>query len=170
MISIIVAVAENNVIGKDNNLLWRLPNDLKNFKEITMGHTIIMGRKTFQSLPKILPGRKHIVLTRDKGFIAPNEMVKVFNSVTELLSSLNPQIEYFIIGGGEIYKALMPYSEKLYLTKVSKVFEGDIYFPEVDNNKWKQISEIKGVVDEKNSIPHSFFILERVKKNVESII
>lgn len=163
MLSIIVAVAENNVIGKDNDLLWRLSNDLKNFKEITMGHTIIMGRKTFESLPKVLPGRKHIVLTRDKSFIAPSEMVEVFNSVEELRNYLNPQTEYFVIGGGEIYKALMPYSEKLYLTKVQKVFQGDTYFPEIDNREWKEISKVEGVIDEKNSIPHSFHILERVK-------
>lgn len=163
MLSIIVAVAENNVIGKDNDLLWRLSNDLKNFKEITMGHTIIMGRKTFESLPKILPGRKHIVLTRSKSFVAPSEMVEVFSSVEELLPSLNPQTEYFVIGGGEIYNTLMPYSEKLYLTKVNKVFQGDTYFPVVDNSQWKEVSKIEGVVDEKNSIPHSFLILERVK-------
>ena len=142
MLSIIVAVAKNNVIGKSNELLWRLPNDLKNFKEITMGHTIIMGRKTFESLPKILPGRKHIVLTRDKSAISQNRMVEVFNSVEALLDSLNPQVEYFVIGGGEIYKALMPYCEKLYLTKVKGTFQGDTYFPEIDNSKWKEISKI----------------------------
>ncbi|MBC8061206.1 MAG: dihydrofolate reductase [Clostridiaceae bacterium] len=163
MLSIIVAVAENNVIGKDNDLLWRLSNDLKNFKEITMGHTIIMGRKTFESLPKILPGRKHIVLTRNSSSIAQSEMVEVVNSVEELLQSLNEEIEYFVIGGGEIYKALMPYSEKLYLTKVQKVFQGDTYFPEIDKGQWKEVSKIEGVIDEKNSIPHNFLILERIK-------
>ena len=163
MISIIVAVAENNVIGKNNKLLWRLPNDLKNFKEITMGHTIIMGRKTFESLPNILPGRKHIVLTKNKSVIGQDEMVEVFNSVEALLDSLNPQAEYFVIGGGEIYKALIPYCEKLYLTKVKGTFEGDTYFPEIDNGKWKEISKIKGVIDEENSNEHSFLILEKIK-------
>jgi len=163
VLSIIVAVAKNNVIGKNNQLLWRLSNDLKNFKEITMGHTIIMGRKTFESLPKVLPGRKHIVLTRDKSFSVPNEMVEVFNSVTELLKSLSPEIEYFVVGGGEIYKTLMPYCEKLYLTKVKEEFKGDTYFPKIDNSQWKEISRIVGTVDEKNSIPHSFLILEKVK-------
>lgn len=163
MLSIIVAVAENNVIGRDNKLLWRLSNDLKNFREITMGHTIIMGRKTFESLPKILPGRKHIVLTRDKSFIAPNEMVEVFNSVEELFHSLSTQSEYFVIGGGEIYKALMPYSDKLYLTKVKKNFEGDTYFPKIDSSQWRKVSEIEGVVDEKNEIPHDFIILEKIR-------
>ena len=163
MLSIIVAVAKNNVIGKDNQLLWRLSNDLKNFKEITMGHTIIMGRKTFESLPKVLPGRKHIVLTRDKSFVVPNEMVEVFNSVTELLESLNPEMEYFVVGGGEIYKTLMPYCEKLYLTKVKEEFKGDTYFPKIDNSQWKEVSRIVGTVDEKNSIPHSFLVLEKIK-------
>ena len=161
MLSIIVAVAEDNVIGGDNQLLWRLSNDLKNFKEITMGHTIIMGRKTFQSLPKILPGRKHIVLTRDKSFTVPSEMVEVFYSLDELLHSLDPLTEYFVIGGGEIYKALMPYCKKLYLTKVNKVFQGDTYFPKIDNSQWKVISETKGIIDEKNEIPHSFLVLEK---------
>ena len=163
MLSIIVAVAENNVIGKDNQLLWRLSNDLKNFKEITMGHTIIMGRKTFQSLPKVLPGRKHIVLTRDKSFKVESEMVEVFNSLEELLQSLDSQTEYFVVGGGEIYKALMPYCERLYLTKVKEAFQGDTYFPKIDNSQWKKVSKIEGVVDEKNKIPHSFLILEKIK-------
>jgi len=163
MISIIVAVAENNVIGKDNQLLWRLSNDLKNFKEITMGHTIIMGRKTFQSLPKVLPGRKHIVLTRDKSFKVSDEMVEVFYSLDEMLLSLDSQTEYFVIGGGEIYNILMPYCEKLYLTKVREAFQGDTYFPKIDNSKWKKISKIEGIIDDKNKIPHSFLILEKLK-------
>lgn len=163
MLSIIVAVAENNVIGKDNRLLWRLSNDLKNFKEITMGHTIIMGRKTFQSLPKVLEGRKHIVLTRDKSFKSQSEMVEVFNSLEELLKSLDSQTEYFVIGGGEIYKAFMPYCERLYLTKVKETFQGDTYFPKIDNSQWEKVSKIEGVVDEKNKIPHSFLILEKLK-------
>ena len=163
MISIIVAVAENNVIGKDNQLLWRLSNDLKNFKEITMGHTIIMGRKTFQSLPKVLPGRKHIVLTRDKSFKVSDEMVEVFYSLDEMLLSLDSQTEYFVIGGGEIYNILMPYCEKLYLTKVREAFQGDTYFPKIDNSKWKKVSKIEGIIDDKNKIPHSFLILEKLK-------
>ena len=163
MLSIIVAVAEKNVIGKDNKLLWKLSNDLKNFKSITMDHTIIMGRKTFESLPKILPGRRHIILTRDKSFAAQSEMVEVFNSVEELLHSLDPQGEYFVIGGGEIYNALMPYSEKIYLTKVNKAFQGDTYFPQIDKTQWKEISRIEGITDEKNEIPHSFVVLERVR-------
>ena len=163
MISIIVAVAENNVIGKDNQLLWRLSNDLKNFKEVTMGHTIIMGRKTFQSLPKVLPGRKHIVLTRDKSFKVSDEMVEVFYSLDEMLLSLDSQTEYFVIGGGEIYNILMPYCEKLYLTKVREAFQGDTYFPKIDNSKWKKVSKIEGIIDDKNKIPHSFLILEKLK-------
>ena len=163
MISIIVAVAENNVIGKDNQLLWRLSNDLKNFKEITMGHTIIMGRKTFQSLPKVLPGRKHIVLTRDKSFKVSDEMVEVFYSLDEMLLSLDSQTEYFVIGGGEIYNILMPYCEKLYLTRVREKFQGDTYFPKIDNSQWKKISKIEGIIDDKNKIPHSFLILEKLK-------
>ena len=163
MLSIIVAVAENNAIGRENKLLWRLPNDLANFKRITMGNTMIMGRKTFESLPGLLPGRDHFVLTRDKSFQVDNERVKVFNSLEELLKSLNAEKENFIIGGGEIYKALMPYVEKIYLTKVEKTFEADTFFPEINYSNWHEIEATKGVLDEKNLIPHSFVVLEKNK-------
>ena len=163
MLSIIVALAENNVIGKDNKLLWRLPADLNRFKEITMGNTIIMGRKTFQSLPKVLPGRKHIVLTKDKNFHVEDENVLIVYSIENLIASISSEVENFIIGGGEIYKALMPYADKLYLTKVEESFQGDTFFPEIIKGQWKIISETEGIVDEKNNIPHSFINMERVK-------
>ena len=163
MLSIIVAVAENNAIGKENKLLWRLPNDLANFKKITMGNTMIMGRKTFESLPGLLPGRVHFVLTRDKNFKVANERVRVFNSLEELLKELKAENEYFVIGGGEIYKMLLPYVEKMYLTKVEKAFEADTFFPEINYSNWREIEATKGILDEKNLIPHSFVVLEKTK-------
>jgi len=161
MLSIIVAVANNNVIGKDNKLLWRLSNDLKRFKAITSGNTIIMGRKTFQSLPGMLPDRQHIILTKDENFNAPGAVV--INSIEKLLLSLDNSREYFIIGGGEIYKALFQYADKIYLTSVDKDFEGDTFFPEIDYSKWNIVSKEAGIVDEKNSIKHTFINLERIK-------
>lgn len=138
MLSIIVAVAENNVIGGNNDLLWHLSEDLKRFKDITMDNTIIMGRKTFESLPKILPGRKHIVVTRDENYKIDSDQVIIVHSIDDILDKyLNTDEEAFIIGGGEIYNLFYPYCKKLYLTKVKKRFKGDTYFPEIDFNNWK---------------------------------
>ena len=137
MLSIIVAKASNDVIGSDNKLLWHISEDLKRFKEITSGHTIIMGRKTFESLPKVLPNRHHIVITRDKSFNVDSDDVTIINDISEVISKFkDTEEEVFIIGGGEIYKTLMPYTKKLYLTRVYKDFEGDTTFPEIDANKW----------------------------------
>lgn len=160
MLSIVVAIAKNNAIGKDNKLLWRLPNDLKHFKQITTGHNIIMGRKTLESLPKLLPDRHHIVLTRDSEYKVSSEMVSVFNSVEELLKSLGGE-EYFVIGGGQIYRELLPYCNKLYLTVLDKEYEGDTYFPPINYDDWTVISEEEGILDDKNLIPHTFITLER---------
>ena len=115
MLSIIVAVAENNIIGGDNKLLWHLSEDLKRFKEITMNHPIIMGRKTFESLPKVLPGRDHIILTRDENYKVDSDRVTVINDFQEILDKYsNSEDELFIIGGGEIYNLMYPYCKKLY--------------------------------------------------------
>lgn len=155
MLSIIVAVAENNSIGKDNNLLWRLPGDLKRFKEITDGNTIVMGRKTFLSLPKVLPNRHHIVITRDKNFSIDDKNVTVINSLETILEkySKNPE-EVFIIGGGEIYASFFPYVEKIYLTKVYKNFNGDTFFPEIDYSKWEKVYE--SPIQEENNLKYQY--------------
>ena len=160
MISIVVAIASNNVIGKGNKLLWRLPSDLQHFKEITTGGTIIMGRKTFQSLPKVLPNRHHIVMTKDSDFIFEHDMVTIIHSIEELLPMIN-NIDSFVIGGGEIYKALLPFCDKLYITKVGQEFEGDTFFPIINYDEWEQVFKQEGKLDEKNIIPHTFLILER---------
>ena len=117
MLSIIVAVANNNVIGKDNKLIWHLPEDLKRFKALTTGHTIIMGRKTFESLGRVLPNRKHIVLCNDVNLNIENENVEVLSDISMLEKYINSAEENFVIGGATIYKLLLPKASKLYITK-----------------------------------------------------
>lgn len=135
MFSLIVAVSKNKVIGKNNSLIWTIPDDLKRFKEITIGKTIIMGRKTFQSLPCILPGRNHIILTKDINFQINHANVIVYNDFQKLLNDYkNTTEEIFIIGGGEIYKLFLPYCQKLYITEVLHEFQGDTYFPTIDTD------------------------------------
>ena len=129
MLSIIVAISENNVIGKDNKLLWHLPEDLKRFKKLTTGHTIIMGRKTFESLGGILPDRTHIVLTRDINYNIDSDFVKVIHDITDLEKYINDDEEHFVIGGAIVYNQLIKMAKKMYVTKIHKTFEGDAYFP-----------------------------------------
>lgn len=138
MLSIIVAISENNIIGGDNKLLWHLSEDLKRFKEITMNNTIIMGRKTFESLPNILPGRKHIIVTRDRNYKVDSDQVEIVHNIEDVINEYsNNDANAFIIGGGEIYNLAFPHCSKLYLTKVKRDFSGDTYFPEIDFSKWK---------------------------------
>jgi len=158
-ISIIVAIAENFAIGRNNDLLFHLPNDLKHFQEITTGKTIIMGRNTLLSLPKWpLPNRRHIVIT-DK----PDDNFKgceVVFSVEEALEKVNNQSEAFIIGGGMIYRQFFPLAQKLYLTVVHQPFEADVFFPEIDYSEWKENSR-DDLYDKKNGFLYSYINLER---------
>lgn len=156
MISIIVARAKNGVIGKDNKLIWHISDDLKYFKKCTTGHPIIMGRKTFESFPKLLPNRTHYVLTRDKNYKAQDE-VKVFNDVETLIKSL-PEGENFVIGGVHIYKAFLEKADKLYITEIEKEYEGDTYFPDIDMNEWEIEKEIES---EDKIVPHKFVVYKR---------
>ena len=138
MISIIAAVAKNNIIGGDNKLYWHIPEDLKHFKDITSNHTIIMGRKTFQSLPNVLPKRHHIVLTKDKNYIIDSDSVTIVHNLKEIVDKYKTsKEEVFVIGGGEIYSAFLPYCKNLYLTKINKNFEGDTSFPKIEPSQWK---------------------------------
>jgi len=164
MLSMIAAVAKNRAIGKGNQLPWHLPNDLRRFRQITTGHTIIMGRKTFESLPGILPDRHHIVITRNQSFKPEDDRVTVVHSVDELLGLINKEEEAFVIGGAEVYSQLLPYAEKLYLTAVDREFEADAFFPELDSSQWTVVEEVEGIVDEKNPIPHRFITLQRVRQ------
>lgn len=140
MLSIIVSKAKNNIIGKDNNLLWNLPDDIKRFKEKTEGHDIIMGRKTFESLGGILPNRKHIILSRNPDFNIDSDCVKVIHSLFELQDYIEDEEEHFVIGGAIIYNLLMPYCKKMYVTQLDKDFEGDAIFPKINEEEWKEVS------------------------------
>lgn len=164
MLSFVVAIAENNVIGKDRKLPWHLPNDLKIFKEVTLSgtKTMIMGRKTFESLPNILPDRKHIVLTQNKDYTAADDEVKVIHSIDEVMPYVVSEEEYYVIGGAEIFNILFPYVERMYLTEVHESFDGDTFFPEYDKSEWKVSLKKEGIIDEKNKYKHTFFILERI--------
>jgi len=162
MISIIVAVAENDVIGKDNDLIWHLPRDMKHFKETTTGHFIIMGRKTFESNGRALPNRTNVIITRDKDFNA--EGCVVVHSLEDAFKVAKDDPEAFIIGGGVIYKMALPIVDRIYLTKIHHTFEGDTFFPELDMNEWEEISCQDFEPDEKNKYPFSIIILDRKKK------
>ncbi|WP_061313472.1 dihydrofolate reductase [Clostridium botulinum] len=163
MLSIIVAIAKNNVIGNDNKLIWHISEDLKRFKEITSAKTIVMGRKTFESLPGVLPNRKHIILTRDKNFKVNSECVEIIYDFDELLSKYkNSDTEVFIIGGGEIYKQLLPHTHKLYLTKINKDFDGDTYFPQINYDDFKVDYESDIITDEKSKLEYNFINLSRL--------
>ena len=162
MLSIIVAIANENVIGKDNKLIWHLPEDLKHFKEITSGHKIIMGRKTFESLGRILPNRKHIILCNDMEMNINNENVEILEDISELDKYINSDEECFVIGGATIYRLLMPYANKMYITKINKDFDGDVYFPEIKEETWKEVSREKGLKNEEN--PFDYEYITYVKK------
>lgn len=162
MLSIIVAVAKNNVIGKDNKLIWHLPEDLKRFKRLTTNHNIIMGRKTFESLGRVLPNRKHIVLCNDAELNVNDENVNIIDDVSKLDEYINSNEENFVIGGASIYKLLLPKTEKLYITKINQEFEGDVYFPEIKEDEWKIIEREKGLKDDKN--PYDYEYVTYVRK------
>ena len=163
MLSIIVAKAKNNVIGKDNSMLWKLPDDLKRFKEKTLGHTIIMGRKTFESLGGILPDRKHIILSSNPDFNIDSDCVKVVHSLFELQEYMDDEEEHFVIGGTIIYNLLMPYCKKMYVTQLDKEFEGDTIFPKTNKEEWKEVSREKGPEDGINDFDYEYITYEKIK-------
>ena len=163
MLSIVVAVGKNNIIGKENGLLWHLPNDLKHFRKITEGHTIIMGRKTFESIGRVLPNRRHIVLTRSSDLQV--EGVEKASSIEEVLKLVENEEEAFVIGGGEIYRQFLPLVQRIYMTEVDIEKDADVFFPAIDSLEWKVVEEEPGVLDERNTIPHRFLILERVERS-----
>lgn len=160
-LTIIVAAGENNAIGKDNDLIWHLSDDLKRFKSLTNGHHIIMGRKTFESFPKPLPNRTHIVITRQSNYKAP-EGVIIVNSLEDAIDASKNDQQPFIIGGGEIYKQSMPLADKIELTRVHSNFENaDTYFPEINITKWQEINRITHDADEKHAHAFSFITYKR---------
>lgn len=161
MLSIIAAISDNNVIGKDNKIIWKLPEDLRRFKELTTGHTIIMGRKTFESLGKILPDRKHIVLTRDTNYHINDENVEIVNDIQEIEEYVQSKEESFVIGGAIIYRQLMSKVNKMYITRIHQKFEGDAYFPVINEEEWNRIEEIQGIQNEENPYNYEFITYEK---------
>ena len=164
MISIIVATAANGVIGKDNQLLWRLSTDLKQFRILTTGHSIIMGRKTFESIGKPLPNRTNIVISRQSNFDFPKGILKAnsLEKAIEMAKEASGNEEIFIIGGGNIYKQAIDITDKIYLTEVKANIEGDTFFPKLNNEDWKEISRISYTKDEKNDYDFDFVELVKI--------
>lgn len=160
-ISFAVAASENNVIGKNNQLLWSLPNDMKFFKNTTWGMPVIMGRKTFDSLGKPLAGRTNIVITHQKDWTAPG--VHVVNGLEQALAVAagTDAKEAFVIGGGEIFKQSLPLADKLYLTRVHVVLEGDAFFPEFDKEQWELLSRLDFAADAQHAYSYSFEVWQR---------
>jgi dihydrofolate reductase len=162
IISLVVAASENNVIGKDNKLLWHLPNDMKFFKNTTWGMPIIMGRKTFESLKKALPGRINIIITRQQGWKAENIIIaKDLNDALAKANETNCK-EVFVIGGGEIFKQYIKVADKIYLTRVHTNIDGDTFFQEIDDSKWKLVSNEDFKKDDKHKYDYSFQLWEKI--------
>lgn len=161
MIIMIAAVAENNALGKNNDLLWHLPNDFKRFKEVTSGHYIIMGRKTFESFPKPLPNRTHVIITRQKDF--QYEGCIVVDTLEKAIAACPKTEDIFIIGGGEIYTQSILFADQLDITRVHHSFDADVYFPEIDPEIWELTSETYNPKDEKHLFDYSFQTFVRKK-------
>jgi dihydrofolate reductase len=160
MISFIVAMDDNRVIGKNNQLPWRLPEDLKFFKKVTMGHPVAMGRKTHESIGRLLPGRENIIITRNREY--DPEDCSVFHSIEEFVENCRSRDEeVFVIGGAEIFKETFPHADRLYLTHIHEEFAGDTFFPEFDFKEWELTSSEKGIKDEKNPFDYEFCIYDR---------
>ena len=164
-LSIIVAVSDNGVIGKDNDLIWHLPADLKHFKETTKGHVVIMGRKNYESIPdkfRPLPGRTNIIISRNKKYDAPGCIL--VSSIKEAIEEAKAigEKEAFIIGGGEIYRQNLMLSDKIYLSRVHSEFEGDTFFDKLDKRVWELKSSVFRAADDKNNFNISFQVYEKI--------
>ena len=160
-ITLIAAASENNALGKNNQLIWHLSDDLKRFKRLTQGHSIIMGRKTFESMPKALPNRKNIILTRNKGYKAQNAWVA--HTIEEALKLTEGDLQPFIIGGGEIYKLFLSRAHSIELTRVHGTFEADTFFPEIDYKNWELIEEEKHLSSVNQPFDYSFLKFRKIK-------
>lgn len=155
ILSLIAGIGKNNELGKDNQLLWNLPNDMKFFRETTSGHPVIMGRKTFESIGRPLPKRRNIIITRDATYM--REGIEVVHSIDEALALFaNTNEEIFVIGGAEIYKQSLPFADKLYITEVEKEFDADAFFPAFDKTHWIESSRDSRSADEQHEVPYAF--------------
>ncbi|WP_142603972.1 dihydrofolate reductase [Solitalea koreensis] len=159
MINIIVAKANNNAIGSKNTLIWHLPADLKYFRKLTTGNTVIMGRKTYDSIGKPLPNRRNIIITRNVDLMIDG--CEVVNSLEAALTLSTSDEKVFIIGGADIYRQSMEFAHTLYVTEIHNEFEGDSYFPKIDSNKWIEVTREDHLKDEKNTLDYSFVIYNR---------
>jgi len=163
LISLIVAASENNVIGRDNDLPWKLPDDMKFFVKTTKGHHILMGRKNLESFGRLLPNRTNILLTRDRSY--QFEGAEIFYDLEEAIefAKANGEDELMVIGGGEIYKQCLPFTDRIYLTRIHTQIEGDTFFPELDPNDWKSTSELYHPKDEKHAFDFTFITYKKGK-------
>lgn len=160
IVSIVAAVAENGIIGRGDGLPWRLPADMRHFKELTIGHAVVMGRKTFDTLPRPLGDRRNVVVTRDPGYQPAG--ADVVHSIEDALQLLSGDEEVFIAGGGEIYRLALPYATRLYLTVVHAAFDGDTRFPDLNLDEWKLVESERHEADERHATAFSFVLYERV--------
>ncbi|TCN60712.1 dihydrofolate reductase [Flavobacterium circumlabens] len=154
MIIMIAAVAENNALGKNNELVWHLPNDFRRFKALTTNHYIIMGRKTFESFPKPLPNRTHVIITRQKDY-NPEGCI-VVDSIEKALAACPAEEDSYIIGGGEIYNLGLPYADIIEITKVHHTFEADTFFPKINKNEWQLVEAETNLKDEKHQYDYTY--------------
>ena len=159
-VTMIAAAGENNALGKDNQLIWYLSDDLKHFKNLTKGHHVIMGRKTFESMPKALPNRTNVIITRQKDYKAEN--AHVVHSLEAALAFVEDDEQPFIIGGGEIYRQGLDYADSIELTRVHEEFEADTFFPEIDSAKWREVWRENHDKDEKHKHAFSFIRYEKI--------
>ncbi len=158
-VSLIAAMAENRLIGRDAALPWHLPNDMRRFKELTTGHAVIMGRKTYDTLSGPLPNRRNVVITRNHSYQAPG--VEVFHTIGGALHTATDPEEVFIAGGAEIYSLALPSADRIYLTVVHATLDGDTYFPTFTAKEWRLVEDIRYRSDEKHFYPYSFRLYER---------
>jgi dihydrofolate reductase len=159
-ISIIVVMANNRVIGRDNRLPWHLPADLAHFKALTMGKPMVMGRKTWESLPGLLPGRRHIVITRQADYRTAG--CTLVHSLDQALAAAGEVPEVMVVGGGAVYREALPRAERLYLTLVEAEVDGDVRFPEIDAAAWRELSREAHPADARNAYAYTFVTLERI--------
>ena len=160
MLSIIVATAENGVIGCDGQLPWHISADLRRFRKLTTGHSIIMGRKTYTSIGRPLPERRSIVLSRNRDFMASG--VEVVTDLEEAFKRTEQEPEVFVIGGGHLYREALPFSKRIYLTEIAAIVEGDVYFPAIDWSQWRLEEELPQEVDPKSALPFCFKTFARL--------
>ena len=161
-VTLIAAAGENNALGKDKDLVWHLPDDFKRFKRLTTGHYIIMGRKTFETFPQLLPNRTHVIITRKKDY-APQGAI-VVHSLDEALKVAKADEQPFVIGGGEIYKLSMDKADVIELTRVHGSFDADTFFPEIDEEEWKLVAQEEHPADERHQYAFTYLTYERAKR------